>query len=607
MSDYDIGTGQTYTTIGAWLTAENGSFTEDVIGRCLDEQFNENVLISGGTNNGYYLRFMGKENSRHDGRPRDYSGSGAAILYQGADQVITVVQGNVETSWLDIRGPGNNNYEGYFIQSMADGGYQLVHHCIIHNNSQSSASAQRGMLANDNITECIIHIYRNVIYGHGAPGIFAAFGANGSAILLNTLVNNHISEFPSLGGLYVTDSQYIAENNAIFNNRLEDIASLQGAHDNNATSDDTGDFAAGLTNLVTANQFTDTDAYFPDLTLISGSDLINAANTTYSTDTYPEINIGIRGNEPIDDNWDIGADEFFVTQIINYTQKILDLPVVGFKTEDPPYTDINLATEDYHYNINQDLDLDINIATINNRVNHGDYSRNQNISGQRKAIVNFSADMHTLVGENPNYFDLLGACGITGNNCNRQPATIECAYFQEGSDRYQIVYKIHGSMGTVKITGIVGKPCKMEFSFLGGLQSITTKTGSSIIVPADLDDAVPESLLSANALINDEDIYITNFEIMCGNIVNLFSNISTASGYDGSRVVDRIAVGNVTVSPTVDNVEKIYNHIKNNEENTFLLTNGDLYIQLEGVQFNSINQNVFEFTVNRNITIAAQG
>ncbi len=93
--------------------------------------------------------------------------------------------------------------------------------------------------------------------------------------------------------------------------------------------------------------------------------------------------------------------------------KILNIPTIGFKHESLPYTPENLIASDYHYSINHEIKIMVNIKNYLQEINTGNFSKFVSISGKRTCAVNFSIDLYTMSDTtiSPSYFDILQSCG----------------------------------------------------------------------------------------------------------------------------------------------------------------------------------------------------
>lgn len=298
-----IGTGETFTTIASWEAALDAAHPHR--GECKAEVFSS-VMFSGAvytaTN---FPTLTSVDGAEHDGRAHEVSGVGnARIEFVGASTIINMRDPYIRISWLEIKGPGNN-LNG---DINCDDPNITVHHCIIHNNQAIDNAAQRGIELDDPGGEQ--KAYRNIIYGTGGPGLRVARGTAGSVVLLNTVyecLDDGIENAASA-------VDYAIEANAIFENTDSDIFGTDGTLSNNATSDATAtEGTNNLINQVAADTFVAATTNFAltDLLLKAGANLINAAESTYSPATYPEIDKSISDRTTeITGTWDIGASQF---------------------------------------------------------------------------------------------------------------------------------------------------------------------------------------------------------------------------------------------------------------------------------------------------------
>lgn len=334
--------------------------------------------------------------------------------------------------------------------------------------------------------------------------------------------------------------------------------------------------------------------------------------------------------------------------ILLYINKmeILDLPTIGFSIESNPYNKEILISSNYHYNINKDIDISTFPFVYNQFIASGNYSKFPSIVSRNSLAFKFSIDMHYLTENRPpNYYDLLEACGwylynimpksvivetdgpdiinievgidrvhvfriltsvgvLTDSYYNRRPATIEVAFPEFDITPRQHVTTMYGGMGTTIFRGKTGSPCNIEFNFLGCHGGYSTRNNEDIIVPSGFDTALPKALMSATAYLHNNEIYIDEFEITCGNVLSLFSDIFSPNGYNGTRITDRFATGVLTIHEDSDNIETVYNKIKTNKTGTLTITNGGLALHCSGVQLKAINNECTKYSIDINETIS---
>lgn len=236
--------------------------------------------------------------------------------------------------------------------------------------------------------------------------------------------------------------------------------------------------------------------------------------------------------------------------------------LVGFKLETNPFIPEALVAADYGHHA-YDIKVEPGIELLPLRAARADFSKEVSISGRRLCAANWKVDLYAMTdpATPPTYFSMLRACGwkqvvhgATGvsikpdGNYNRVPATIEVAYEDESSEPQQLVYKIGGAMGSVKIIGAAGLPVALEFSFIGTLEGITTRPYASRITPTGFDDETPPALLDEqHSIFMSRRSLIENFEISGNEVVDLFSNIFKCHGYDGARVSGRLLTGKIKI------------------------------------------------------------
>jgi hypothetical protein len=294
---------------------------------------------------------------------------------------------------------------------------------------------------------------------------------------------------------------------------------------------------------------------------LSGSILKAGTNPTLSAEdidgnAIPDIN----GDYPIGCHVGPQIEEDDMSTLITAKRTL------GFKLESTPYTAETLAVTDYDvaaFNINYDVDVPVK----DRKLARGDYSHDVGVAGKRKFSCSFSVDLNAATASNgtydpdaaPTFWKCLRACGLTTSthgttgislkpnaNYSGIPATIEIVEKDEGASPSQLVIKASGCMGNPKIVaGSVGEPIRIDFEFQGALVSITDRAFGSILTPTGFSALVPEALLGATCTLFAEAQRIGACTIDLGNQVELFSDMSKASGYEGAHVVARDVVADI--------------------------------------------------------------
>jgi hypothetical protein len=92
-------------------------------------------------------------------------------------------------------------------------------------------------------------------------------------------------------------------------------------------------------------------------------------------------------------------------------------------------------------------------------------------------------------------------------------------------------------MGDFKIVqDSIGVPARIEFTFKGVLDSITTRAYASILTPASFDTYAPDATLSATISLYGTTQYLGKFSINKNNKIELFTDPAKSEGYDYARV-----------------------------------------------------------------------
>lgn len=234
--------------------------------------------------------------------------------------------------------------------------------------------------------------------------------------------------------------------------------------------------------------------------------------------------------------------------------------LLGLRIETTPYLHETLSSSDFDQSI-----YNIQVTPLSEmfKLKHatGDFGIFRHISGKELCNVKFSVDIYSLpiVTDAPKYFEILQACGwkqethgTTGISIRpyadygRTPATIWALYNQESDDGSykQIAYKISGAMGKVDIVNDdTGKPLRIDFDFTGAMQNIETIQEADAITPATFDISDPVAFLNATVQYGNQFLYTKSFAIHSNEIVTPFTGIDRRYGVEGSRVVDRMIMG----------------------------------------------------------------
>jgi len=194
------------------------------------------------------------------------------------------------------------------------------------------------------------------------------------------------------------------------------------------------------------------------------------------------------------------------------------------------------------------------IESYARKIAHGDLSWDTSISGKQSFENTFSVDVHKAasVTTPPRYFEALRCCAMlqtvhsggvsvtTDAGCDNVSCTIEVCERQEGAIPKQLVVTARGCMGDAKVVcDTIGQPVRIDFSFKGVLDGITTRAYADIITPSSFDAFAPDATLAATILLFGTVQYLGKFAINLNNKIELFTDPSKSEGYDCARVVER--------------------------------------------------------------------
>ncbi len=311
----DIGTAQTYTTPQMWENDIPADISADdtYVGQGLGEAHTTIQIQGHITSAANHIEFKAKSGHEHDGRAHEVSGAGnARIEWANALNGFEFNDRFIEASWLELKGPGDQERSGAYVRNINEAGWVTLHHNILHNNNASTKS-QMGIRLEDAV---ITHrAYRNIVYGHGTIGLFLNNAAAGSKAYYNTVWDNNHSDDGARSGIDCRENDWAVEGNAVFDNSQKDFINNTGILDYNADSDGSHTEGANrLNSLTSTDELTNPTTTFADtdLTIKAGANLIGEGNDPLSgtyTD-FPEINYPISDrNTAITVTWDIGADQ----------------------------------------------------------------------------------------------------------------------------------------------------------------------------------------------------------------------------------------------------------------------------------------------------------
>lgn len=104
-------------------------------------------------------------------------------------------------------------------------------------------------------------------------------------------------------------------------------------------------------------------------------------------------------------------------------------------------------------------------------------------------------------------------------------------------------YLIAGARGTAKIEQNVGERVSVMFEFTGQISG--NPTDVALLTGISYDATNPEPFLSTALTIHGDTLKIGSLMVDLGNEVSLRPDVTTASGYIGSAITNRMPVGNI--------------------------------------------------------------
>lgn len=323
-SQIGVGSVDGYSTPAEWWAGV--SLADAEIGRMMAQEFTAAFNFDGRTTTStLYGELQAEPGAEHDGRHHAQSGLGnARFNHSGAVATVRLRDDFVRLAWMEVQGPGNNNFACVQIVDVAAGSQIYVHHNILHNDWASTAADNSGIITFD--ADCQWFVYRNIFFGFGGTGVRTDQAAANSVIFYNTVYGNNrnfTGADNSRGGIAVgsaADTNVAMRYNAAFRNRNVDIRLTRGIQNYNYSSDASAanEGAQSVGNVDTTLQFVSpidvsgSSATWASLNLllISGASLIGAG-VVESNATYPEIDYPVNDRyNALGASWDIGAAQF---------------------------------------------------------------------------------------------------------------------------------------------------------------------------------------------------------------------------------------------------------------------------------------------------------
>ena len=231
------------------------------------------------------------------------------------------------------------------------------------------------------------------------------------------------------------------------------------------------------------------------------------------------------------------------------------LNVIGLKTETNAYVADTLTGADYNFRADK-VKCSPSIEEVKRVYASGDYGKFTSIMGKRSGKISFELDLDysgTAVTP-PEWGKIFKSCGfketvgganvtyIPDSSYNNVPCTIEYNYTQEGTSPKQVIVKLKGCMGQIKLSlDAVGHPLKATVDFEGVLVSVTDRV--SAIMPSGYDATNPDGVLASTITCNfgagAQTQDLDKVDIDFGNKLGMAVDPANSSGLRGAYIVDR--------------------------------------------------------------------
>lgn len=372
-------TGRDYSTITLWEAAlDNTVYTTPntaAVGECYnDSSFNEAYTINANVSNVVSIKLSVASGQRHTG----VAGTGARNVYTGSGTVIATL-GNTSASvsviqeWLelDCNSKTSLNYAVEHVNPTAE---VSTRHCIIHRHRGNSISNPMGIYFSNHtqtVVNNILYDFNSTANQFRAPYAIHNWTTGSTVYVCNNTVYSIAGDSRSLGTATTGIQMPSGAGITVKNNIVCDVSDLDtndkdydlGASvvkDHNLSSDTTATGTGSLTSKTASNQFVSIVGGSEDLHLKAGADAIDAGTDLVTTPNNVHIDIDGYDRDSTGVTWDMGADEYVVTDTVisvsqatatwsTQTPTLLEVRTVSvasatWSIQSPTLTEIRTAT-----------------------------------------------------------------------------------------------------------------------------------------------------------------------------------------------------------------------------------------------------------------------
>jgi len=233
-------------------------------------------------------------------------------------------------------------------------------------------------------------------------------------------------------------------------------------------------------------------------------------------------------------------------------------------TETTPYTAETLTSADYNLGV-RDLTYSHEIAEYKRKILLHTLDQQRSVMGARTGKVGFKVDMYPAATPNaePAWSKLLQACGYKAVGWNNNtvvdvsaavdgiswfphadmthsPVSILIEELEEGTSPDGLRLGFSGMVGEVSFSiGTVGEPVQANFEFQGAWPLIQDFIYANRLVPTNVSDITPPSVMGATALVNSINQDFDSFEIVTGNDIQLWKAPQASGGVVGAYIAGR--------------------------------------------------------------------
>lgn len=251
--------------------------------------------------------------------------------------------------------------------------------------------------------------------------------------------------------------------------------------------------------------------------------------------------------------------------------------VVGAKVEASEGTAETLVAADFDIEA-ENISIGPDLPFFPKEAVSGSLSKFKGTSGgPRLTRISFETEIRGS-GTNttpPSWFTLLRGCAfgetIGGSEVDGDPISTAFETLTLAVNVDGVEFKIHGAMGTLRITEVSGEPGKIAWEFLGVYNE---PTDVALPVVPSYDDQTAEAFVGAVATLGGDSFLFKTLEIDMAQVLTPREKPSAPGGVFSVRVTDRMPT--FSIDPEMDAVatENFFNDLTTNVEQALAIQHG---------------------------------